>query len=108
MRKVNYFFPEGFSLLLMASIGRHGSAKHTEMARAIKEAVAFEAPPEMMFSAVDTLVRRGWVERTRGRGGARTDTFRLTEPGRKRLDKMVMGLNILCPPDPVNGERGAA
>jgi len=54
----SYFFPEGFSLLLMASIGRYGSAREPEMRRAIKEAVGFEAPPEMMYSALDTLVRR--------------------------------------------------
>jgi len=67
VRKTNYFFPEGFSLLLMASIGRHGSARQPEMSRAIKDAVAFEAPPELMFSAIDTLVRRSWRSAQLGR-----------------------------------------
>jgi hypothetical protein len=73
------------ALLVMAVIFRHGSAREAEIRGEF--AVAFGTEPEagFLFSTLDSLVQRGWVDRQKGAVGASSDLFTLTRVGELTL-----------------------
>lgn len=52
-------------------------------------AVALHLPPSRIVEAVDTLQRKGWLERRVGRDDRRSRLLHLTARGRKLMDRML-------------------